>query len=71
MPPNTSGSIRNIVSRTLGSPNVNVDDVVSVGEKILADMKDRSVSDYSFKRKSQAVNLSQDSLVRSERTCRC
>ena len=59
MPPNISSSIRNIVSGTLGSLNVNVDDVVSVGEKILADMKDRSVSDYSFKRKSQAVNLSE------------
>ena len=70
MPRNTLSSIRNIVSGTLGSPNVNV--VVSVGEKILADMKDRSVSDYSFKtQKSSSKPFTKDTLVRSERTCRC
>ena len=52
-------SLRNIVTGIVAQPSVNIDRAKEVGEKILADMEGKTVAEYTFKKKSQAVNMAQ------------
>jgi hypothetical protein len=49
--------LRNIETGVSATVDVNVDNAKQVGDRILSSMESKSVSEYSFKRKYQAVTL--------------
>ena len=50
-------NFRNIETGVSATMDVNVDNAKQVGDRILSSMESKSVSEYSFKRKYQAVTL--------------
>ena len=54
-----SKSLRNIVSGVVAGKSVNVENAVEVGRGILADMEGKVVSEYSFKKSNQVINMVQ------------
>ena len=60
-------SLQSIYSGVLANSKVNVDNAKQVGESILNDMKGRSVGDYKFRHKDQAITLTSGSSIKVHR----
>lgn len=54
---NEGASLRNIHNGVEASDAVNVDEAKTIGEKILASMKNQNVADYTFKKVNQAITM--------------
>ena len=57
-------NLRNIMNGVNADNNVNADTAKSVGEKILSSMNGTIVTDYSFKRSTQAITMALKSSVK-------
>jgi len=57
-------SLRNISTGVTASPSVNVHDSQNVGKRILASMEGKTVAEYTFRKKDQAVTMDVKSTIK-------
>ena len=57
-------SLRNIATGVTASPSVNVHDSKNVGKRILASMEGKTVAEYTFRKRYQAVTMNVKSTIK-------
>lgn len=56
-------TLRNICTGMEANGNVNVDEARQIGEKIITSMKDKNVSEYTFKKANQAITMNSKNTI--------